>query len=416
MRRRLPGCAVLVVAACTAVAACGSSGGSSSGSGGSSSGPTAATGGSKTITIGFLTDLTGVASSGFLTSKLGIDAFVNRVNAAGGVNGYKIKYVLADSTSTPTGALTAVQKLVQQDNVFAIVENSSDFYGAEAWALQQGVPVVGSAIDGPYWADPKDTNLFAAPGVTNENYENVAQGQFMKAQGVTKCASLGYSSSPSSALSASGFVKSCEGAGLKSGYLNTQFPFGSTDVGPIALAMKKAGVDGVYLPTVPSTSFALVIALHQLGVKLKAVLLPTGYGGDLLASKAAVLVAQGVNFATVGAPAEANTPATMQRAADLAKVGVTGPPTFAEQEAYLTLTAFVAGLKAAGPSPTRQTFMKAMSGITNFDASGLLAPEKISFRNYAPATGCLWVAQLKGAKFFVVPGTPICAQLVKFAA
>jgi branched-chain amino acid transport system substrate-binding protein len=46
-----------------------------------------ATGGSKTITIGFLTDLTGVASSGFLTSKLGIDAFVNRVNAAGGVNG-----------------------------------------------------------------------------------------------------------------------------------------------------------------------------------------------------------------------------------------------------------------------------------------------------------------------------------------
>jgi branched-chain amino acid transport system substrate-binding protein len=105
----------------------------------------------------------------------------------------------------------------------------------------------------------------------------------------------------------------------------------------------------------------------------------------------------------------------MQRAADLAKVGVTGPPTFAEQEAYLTLTAFVAGLKTAGPSPTRQTFMKAMSGITNFDASGLLAPEKISFRNYAPATGCLWVAQLKGAKFFVVPGTPICAQLVKFA-
>jgi len=127
-------------------------------------------------------------------------------------------------TSTPTGALTAVQKLVQQDNVFAIVEDSSDFFGAEPYALQQGIPVVGSAIDGPYWADPKDTNLFASVGVTNENYENAAQGQFMKSQGATKCASLGYSSSPSSALSAEGFIKSCEAAGLKSGYLNTQFP------------------------------------------------------------------------------------------------------------------------------------------------------------------------------------------------
>jgi branched-chain amino acid transport system substrate-binding protein len=411
MRRRLSGCAVLVVAACTALAACGSSGGSSSSSGKSTGTGSA----SKTITIGFVTDLTGVASSGFLTSKLGIDAYLNRINAAGGVNGYKIKYVLADTTSTPTGALTAVQKLVQQDNVFAIVENSSDFFGAEPYALQQGIPVVGSAIDGPYWGDPKDTNLFASVGVTNENYENAAQGQFMKSQGATKCASLGYASSPSSALAAAGFVKSCEIAGLKFGYLNTQFPFGSTNVGPVALAMKAAGVDGLSLPIDPNTAFALVVALHQLGVKLKAALLATGYGGDILGSKAGVEVAQGVDFETIGAPAEANTAATQQRAADLAKVGVTGPPTFAEQEAYLALTAFVAGLKAAGPNPTRQSFMAAMSKITNYDAGGLLAPEKIAFRNYAPATGCLWVAQLKGEKFFVVPGTPICSNLVKFS-
>src|SRR5258708_9542751 len=155
MRRRLSGCAVLVVAAWTALAAWGSSGGS--GSPGPGSSP--ATGGSKTITIGFVTDLTGVASSGFLTSKLGIDAYLNRINAAGGVNGYKIRYVLADDTSTPTGALTAVQKLVQQDNVFAIVEDSSDFFGAAPYTLQQNIPVVASAINGPYWRDPKATTI-----------------------------------------------------------------------------------------------------------------------------------------------------------------------------------------------------------------------------------------------------------------
>jgi branched-chain amino acid transport system substrate-binding protein len=412
MRRRLSGFAVLFVALCTALAACSSSGsGSGSGSGSkSSTGPST----SKTITIGFVTDLSGSASSGFLTSKLGIDAYLNQINAAGGVNGYKIKYILADTTSTPTGALTAVQKLVQQDNVFAIVEDSSDFFGAEPYALSQGIPVVGSAIDGPYWGDPKDTNIFAAVGVTNEDYTNLAAGQFMKSQGVTKCASLGYASSPSSALAAEGFIKSCEMAGLKSGYLNTQFPFGSTNVGPIALAMKAAGVNGLFLPTVPSTSFALIVALRLLGVNLKAALLPVGYGGDLLASKPAVEAAQGVDFETIGPPAEADTPATIQRAVDLSKVGVTTDPTFAEQETFLALTAFVTGLKAAGPNLTRQSFMAAMSNITNYDAGGLLAPEKISFRNYTPGTGCLWVATLKGSKFFVVPGMPLCGQNVKF--
>jgi branched-chain amino acid transport system substrate-binding protein len=409
MRRRISACAVLLVAVGAALTACGSSGGSSAGSSPASSG-------SKTIKIGVVTDLTGVASSGFTTDVKGIQAYVNRVNAAGGVNGYKIAYVVGDTTSTPTGALTAVQKLVQQNNVFAIVENSSDFFGAEPYALQQGIPVVGSAIDGPYWGDPKDTNLFAAVGVVNENYTSVASGQFMKSQGVTKCASLGYSSSPSSQGAASGFIKSCEMVGLKSGYLNNQFPFGSTDVGPIALAMRNAGVDGLFLPTVPSTSFALVGALHQLGVKLKAVLLPTGYGGDILASPAGVQAAQGVDFETIGQPAEANTAATRQRAADLANVGVTTDPTFAEQEAYLTMSAFVAGLRAAGPNPTRQSFMTAMDKITNFDADGLLAPEKIAFHNYTPASGCLWVAQLKGEKFFVMPGTPICSPLVKFTS
>jgi branched-chain amino acid transport system substrate-binding protein len=408
MRRRILAGAVPLVAACAALTACGSTGGSGAGSTGGAAG-------SKTITIGVVSDLTGVASSGFITDVKGIQAYMNRINAAGGVNGYKIKYVVGDTTSTPTGALTAVQELVQQHNVFAIVENSSVFYGAEAYALQAGIPIVGDAIDGPIWTDPKNTNLFAAAGVINPNYTILALGQFMKSQGATKCASIGYSSSVSSQKSASGFIKSCETAGLKSGYLNNQVPFGSTNVGPIALAMKAAGVDGIYLPIDPSTAFALAAALHQLGVKLKSVLLATGYGGDLLASKAAVQAAQGDDFSTTGDPAEANTPATRQRAADLAKVGVTGPPTFAEQEAYLSMSAFVAGFRAAGANPTRASFMKAMSGMTNFDANGLLAPEKVNFRDYAPARVCMWAARLEGVSFSVVPGTPICAPNVKFA-
>ena len=68
-------------------------------------------------------------------------------------------------TSTPTGALTAVQKLVQQDNVFAIVEDSSDFFGAEPYALQQGIPVVGSAI-GPTLVLPNGNWVLRYPDLS----------------------------------------------------------------------------------------------------------------------------------------------------------------------------------------------------------------------------------------------------------
>jgi branched-chain amino acid transport system substrate-binding protein len=272
---------------------------------------------------------------------------------------------------------------------------------------------VGSAIDGPIWTDPKNTNLYSAVGVLNLNYIQLAEGKFEKNEGVTKCASVGYSSSVSSQQSASDFVQSCVDNGLKSGYLNLQLPFGSTDVGPIALAMKAAGVDGLYLPTSIATAFSLVAALHQDGVNLKSVVLPDGYGGDLLASKATVTAAQGDGFATIGAPAEANTPATKLRAANLAKVGVTGPPTFSEQEAYLTMVALGDGLKAAGANPTQASFMKAMNAMTDYNGDGLLAPDKISFRDYAPASYCLWVALLKGQSFTVAPGMPVCGANVK---
>lgn len=361
-----------------------------------------------------MSDLTGVASSGYTTTEKGIQAFLNPLNAAGGVNGHKIEYVLADTTSTPQGALTAAQKLVQSDHVFAILENSSVFYGAEPYLLQNNVPVVGSAIDGPIWTDPNNKNLFAASGPTNSEYAMLAQGTYMKSQGVTSCGSIGYSSSESAQNAATAFTKACQAAGLKVGYLNNQIPFGSTDVGPLALAIKNAHVDGLYLPVVPNTAFALVGALHQLGVKMKSILLATGYGGDLLSSKAAVQAAQGVDFMPIGTPAEANTPATKKRAADLKAVGVTTPPTFAEQEDFLTLTMFVTGLKAAGANPTPDSFTTALRNVKNYDADGLYAPQKWNLDSWVPTHGCMWVVRLQGTAFHLQTKHAICSDFKKW--
>lgn len=393
-----------------AVAACSSGSSGPSAAGGTAAAPSA-------IKLGLIADLTGPFSSSFTTSEKGIEAYVDMVNAAGGINGHKLSYVVADTTSTITGAQTAAQELVQRDGVFAVVDDSAAFSGAETYLLQQGIPAVGGAFDGPEWNDPKNTNLFASTGVTDYNSVNAAVGKFMKAQGVTVCGAVGYPNA-TAGPSAVAVVKSCTADGLKDGYLNTQVPVGSTDVGAIALAIQKAGVNGIVLPVVVSTGFALLGALKQLGVKLKVAMLSTGYGGDLLASSAAVEAGQGYMFSSVGQPIEANTAATQKMAAALAKVGVTTTPTFAEQESYIATAAVAAGLQAAGANVTQKSFETALRGVHNFNADGLLSPGEVNFSNYnqdaggAGAAGCIFAATLDGKKFIPVTGTPLCGQAV----
>jgi branched-chain amino acid transport system substrate-binding protein len=410
-RRTAVAMATAVALVSAGVAACGSSSPSSSAaSGGTTAAPSV-------IKLGLITDLTGPFSSSFTSSEKGIKAYVDMVNADGGINGHKLSYVVADTTSTITGAQTAAQELVQRDNVFAVVDDSAAFSGAEPYLLQQGVPAIGGAFDGPEWNVASNTNLFASTGVTDYNTVNSAVGKFMKAHGVTVCGAVGYPNA-TAGPSAVSVVKSCTAAGLKDGYLNTQIPVGSTDVGPIALAMQKAGVNGIVLPVVVSTGFALLGALKQLGVKLRVALLSTGYGGDLLASSAAVQAGQGYMFSSVGQPIETNTAATQQMAAALAKVGVTTTPTFAEQEAYIATAAVAAGLKAAGANVTQKSFMTALRNIHDFNADGLLSPGSVNFSNLnqnaggAGAAGCIFAAQLEGTKFIPVSGTPMCGQAV----
>src|SRR6202012_134078 len=116
----------------------------------------------------------------------------------------------------------------------------------------------------------------------------------------------------------------------------------------------------------------------------KAYLMATGYGGDLFSSSAAVTAAQGFDFSSTGQPVEANTPATQIEAKNLAAVGVTGTPTYAEQNSYISMAAIVAGLKAAGANPTSASFSTALRGIKDFDADGLLSPNKVDFSSYTP--------------------------------
>jgi ABC-type branched-subunit amino acid transport system substrate-binding protein len=395
--------------------ACGSS---------SKHGATGGTGGSggsgKTYTVGVLADMTGLAASGNKSVVQGVEAGIYRAKQ----QGYNIKYTLVDTQSSPAGALSAAQQLVLNDHVFAVIAASSLLFAAASFLNQHNVPVIGSAEDGPEWLT--DTNMFSpyGPGIGSGQAPVVTGvAKAMQLEGVTNVGILAYAY-PTSALAARDIQAGAESVGLKVGYINTSFPLGGTNVGPVVLAMKAAGINGFVAPLAPNTALAAIVALRQQGVNLKGAFLYNGYGGDLIqAGPGALQDAQGVYFGNEFEPFEMNTPATQQfHSALVAGAGVTGDPTFAEFAGYGSLDILVTGLKAAGSNPTAASLITALNGVHNYNPAGLFGSHHWDLNNRIALPGgvddCAWLTRLNGSSFELVPGgDPICGQTVpgKFA-
>jgi branched-chain amino acid transport system substrate-binding protein len=407
---RKKACALAAVLAVVA-SACSSSKHASSTSGtttaGSSSAGSSSSGGT-TLNIGVLTDATGLAASGNQTSIIGA--------RAGGVvaakDGIKLNFIEADTQSSPTGALTAAQKLVDQDHVSAVIAVSALAFGGASFLTKEGIPVVGAAEDSTEWVT--SPNMFGVFGDNNSTKVSSTLGLFFKMEGVTNLASVGYGISPQSAAAAKGAALSAQAEGVKVGYLNANFPFGSTNVAPDALAMKTAGVNGFTAPVDPNTGFAFISALRQLGVPPKVALLPTGYGGDLTqAGPGALQSGQGVYFYISFEPVEMHTAATEQFQQALTAVGVTGDPTYAEYEGYASVAMLIQALQKTGANPSHSALISALNGIQSFDALGLLGTHSFAPGAHLSVPGspgnCVYVTKLNGSSFELVPGAdPVC--------
>jgi branched-chain amino acid transport system substrate-binding protein len=244
-------------------------------------------------------------------------------------------------------------------------------------------------------------------------------GEVFKKLGVTNLASIGYPV-PSSENTAKATAISAQMAGIKVGYLNTSLPLGSTNVGPIVLAMKDAKVDGLNPDIITNSSFAIVEGLKQEGVPVKAEL-AQGYGGDLIqGGPGAAQAAQGVYFGVGYQPVEMHTPATEKFQNALSTyAGVTGDPTFSEYQGYLSVDALVQGLKAAGSNATQASFINAMLAMTNYQGLGLWGGHSISWAmadrgQVSGADNCIWITQYQGSTFQVIKGLdPLCGQTVQ---
>lgn len=136
-------CLTLMASACSS----GSNSSSSSSNSPSSSGSSPSSSGSAAaavIPIGIVGSFSGVQGSALIGAKYAVTAWVDWVNAHGGVAGHQVKLYVVDDQANASIAITGVKSLVQDDHVVAIVADMSDV--DQSWAsyiASTGVPVIG---------------------------------------------------------------------------------------------------------------------------------------------------------------------------------------------------------------------------------------------------------------------------------
>ncbi len=369
----------------------------------------------RTITVGLITPETGPGASNFTGVVPAAEARIDLQNAHGGVDGRRINLVIKDDATNPATNQSATAALISE-GVFGIMDVSPVAFGGYKLAQQAGVPVTGGATDAEEWYQKPNTNMFSITGqLSPKDPQYGGLASFIRAHGGTRCGSVGYSISPSSTAAARGFILQCERAGLKNAYLNTTLPFGTIDTTSLALEMKGARVNALYLPLDSNTNFAIVTSLKQAGVNMKMVISATGYGQEILDDQAALPDAQGTWFTVEGTPVEVHTPATEQFQAALARyVHFTGIPGFSWYEGWGAADLMIYGLERAGKNPTQPGFINALHKVTHYDVGGLESAQPANYTlshwGKAPKQLCQWLVQLKGRSF--VNPTKICGKLL----
>jgi branched-chain amino acid transport system substrate-binding protein len=381
-------------------------------SSGSSSG--AATG--TPIKIGFVTSVTGNASSTFNNSDIGAKAYFDAINKQGGFNGHPLQLITKDDASTPAGAASAVQ-LLDSEGVFAIISDSPYFFGAYRIAQKAGVPVLGSGFDGPEWGQQPNTNMISFQGGVDPTHPELqaalASTALMKYLGVKNVGALAYGISPSSTSSIKDLKTELQNQGIKMGYENLSVAFGTTDVGPDLLAMKSATIDMAVCSCVQSTVLSMVGGLKQSGLNVKSLSFASA-DSTLFAQPTAAAAAQGVYYSSIIPPVDTSNPASITfenrfKAAD-PSYQMGSYPTFGATDAYISAALVLKGLQVAGANPTHQSFISGLSQVSNWDGEGLLAAP-VSFNHFGTSekTYCEFYVHVQGQQFVSVNGgKPFC--------
>lgn len=317
--------------------------------------------------VGLTGALTGPPSSTYAPAVDALRIYIDRVNAAGGVNGKKINLVIEDDGAQPSKAAANTKKLISQDNAVLVVNASlsSTYAPMIAESKASNVPILfASGVCPQSVYPPADPLQFCTTGYASQ-YDSQAALDFVKAtaKGPVK---IGFSAM---AIPLSrGEIDHAEELSKKMGMTPVDkevIPPPSADYTPFATKLKDAGPNWVYSWAPWVTQVRTLEAMRKLG-----------WNDDVIAwahleSEAELPRLKDGNFYVIGANAlfQDKLPAHKEIEDAAQKAGSKYPATMMT-EGWIGGQAIEAALKAAG-WPADPAKVRAAMETLKLDTKGL---------------------------------------------
>ena len=360
-----------------------------------------------TIKTGVVTILSGPQGAVWNPSvEQGIQARIEEANASGELGDRTIELVTKDDQANQASNLTAAQQLVEEEEVFGIIEMSNAGDGSAKYLNEEKIPVAGWHVGQKEWGIYP--NMFSwrnsqpADPATQFTSRNA---DVMKKLGAKKIAVVG-TNVASGAIFLDQVAEAVESTkGMEVVYKTTDVTPEQQDFTGIAAQIKDNEADGVYTALAGLQANGLSQALRQAGVELKAIIFPGGYDDRVLTLPGY----DGAYFGTEYKPLEVGAPG-LTKYTDAMEAAGFEPLRFFAIHGYFAADAYVEGIKAAGVGcPTRKAFINNLRLQKDYDAGGAFIP--VDRREiFGRIFYCVYYVQVQNQEFVpAFDGEPICA-------
>ncbi len=221
------------------------------------------------IKVGFFAPLTGPAAADGASALDGAKVAVTTINASGGVLGRQIELVVYDDAFSPDEAANVTRRLIEQDNVVAVISGSYSFTtraGAPI-AQQSGVPFVAA-----YAVHPSITEVgnYVFRMGTLATIQGAAGAELVANRlGLKQAAVLIVDNDFGTSL-ASAFKDQFQELGGEV-VLEEMYPLGEADFRPLISAIRRAKPDVIYAIGYFNEASSFVRQLRESGIETQVI-------------------------------------------------------------------------------------------------------------------------------------------------
>jgi branched-chain amino acid transport system substrate-binding protein len=338
-----------------------------------------------TITLGAYGPITGPAAYIGLAGRDGMNLAIKEINAAGGINGRKIAVVFEDDAHSPTRALAAVKKLVEQDKVFAImsVAGSNATVGTIDYLRDKGAVMYVSIASAPPVTWPFARNLFRG-GTTESARYGELYAEYLATNAQNKRIAIMHGREEYPRNEAEATI-----AKLKSWFniepvARAEFNINDKDFTSQLITAQKANPDVIAFFGNPAEAAIAMRQARELGLKQ-----PFFVGSNMVDPSlitAARNNAEGVTgFSLIPYLPGSNAPEMKQWEANWRKEYPNAPagrPNNFDLLAYGDMHVLAEGMRRAGKDLTTDSLIKGLEGIQNYRIGPVATPRTFSNKHH----------------------------------